>query len=341
MNGSVVHDWHLPFSEVWDETAAVGKPDSYSKISVRNTFLFPNGDLLAIYVGFGTPWGQGIVKMNKDSELIWKYLEQVHHDLDVGEDGRIYVLTHKIETETRPGLEQFEPPIIDDRLAILSEDGEELKSISILEAFRDSPFANVLDLQNSYTSKGDVSHANGVEVVRPSLADEFPMAEEGQVLLSFREIDAIALLDPDTEQIVWALRGPWHHQHDPDLLDNGNILIFDNEGDLSRGGLSRILEFNPSTLEVVWSYDSQVDEIFCSQVRGTQQRLPNGNTLITESENGRLIEVTPDKNIAWEYYIPFVGENDGELVKIVYPSPRYAPQDLAFDFNGPTRWNGN
>ncbi|XXT53909.1 hypothetical protein WMF23_20300 [Sorangium sp. So ce542] len=38
---------------------------------------------------------------------------------------------------------------------------------------------------------------------------------------------------------------------------------------------------------------------------GTAQRLPNGNTLITEGSDGRVFEVTPGHEIVWEYISPY------------------------------------
>jgi hypothetical protein len=37
------------------------------------------------------------------------------------------------------------------------------------------------------------------------------------------------------------------------------------------------------------------------------QRLPNGNTLITEGADGRLFEVTTGGDIVWEYVSPYFG----------------------------------
>jgi hypothetical protein len=73
------------------------------------------------------------------------------------------------------------------------------------------------------------------------------------------------------------------------------------------------LEFNPVTLEKVWEYSPEVlgwfmlgDSMreFSPYISGAQ-RFPNGNTLITEGAMGRLIEVTPDLEIVWEYISPF------------------------------------
>jgi outer membrane protein assembly factor BamB len=109
--------------------------------------------------------------------------------------------------------------------------------------------------------------------------------------LSFREISTIAVLDLEQAEIVWAARGVWHFQHDPDLLENGNILLFDNQGDWSRGGLSRVLELDPETMEIVWRYPTRAKGALSSSYRSEQQLLPNGNVLINEFRTGRLLEV--------------------------------------------------
>ena len=67
---------------------------------------------------------------------------------------------------------------------------------------------------------------------------------------------------------------------------------------------SRVLEINPVTLELVWSYTGP--RFFSTNISGAQ-RLPNGNTLITEGAPGRLLEVTSDRRIVWEYIYPVFG----------------------------------
>jgi hypothetical protein len=104
------------------------------------------------------------------------------------------------------------------------------------------------------------------------------------------------------------------------LPGEGNILVFDNGGTAGYGapnpgaptGLgnakrdsSRVLEFDPTTLEIIWRYPTAPagNQLYSSFVCSAQ-RLPNGNTLITEGQNGRLIEVTREHEIVWEYLSP-------------------------------------
>lgn len=52
------------------------------------------------------------------------------------------------------------------------------------------------------------------------------------------------------------------------------------------------------------------------------QRLPNGNTLIDEGADGRLFEVTPAKEIVWEYVNPYFAVENGARTNRVYRAQR-------------------
>ena len=104
-----------------------------------------------------------------------------------------------------------------------------------------------------------------------------------------------------------------HHAHliPKGLPGAGNLLVFDNGGSSGYGfntpiapdgfgafarATSRVLEINPVTLELVWSYTNP--RFFSTNISGAQ-RLPNGNTLITAGAGGRLFEVTKEGAIVW------------------------------------------
>ena len=127
--------------------------------------------------------------------------------------------------------------------------------------------------------------------------------------------------------------GP-HHPHliPPGLPGAGNLLLFDNGGASGLGypspispsgnsiyqrATSRVLEIDPVTLELVWTYAAA--NFFSTNISGAQ-RLPNGNTLITEGAPGRVFEVTPERRIVWEFMNP-PGE-DGRRSNGVYRAYR-------------------
>jgi hypothetical protein len=334
MEGQIVHEWHLPFSQVgWNH---IQFPVGDNLISWRKVHLYPNGDLLVIYEGEGdTPWGYGLAKIDKDSQLIWKYAERVHHDVDVGSEGKIYTLIHGIETTKILGT-HVKPPFVEDSIVILSPEGEELKRVSISEAFINSDFVDVFKLIPKWIRKGDIWHTNAVEVLDESMAEQYPFSA-GEVLISMRTIDMIVVVDLNERKVVWSARGEWRRQHDPDFLPNGNILLFDNLGHYGQGGGSQLIEINPINREVVWRYAGNDKDIFFSNVRSAQQRLPNGNTLITSSDQGRIFEVTSEQEIVWEFINPFRAPHDNQLTAIVCWGQRFQASSLHFKFNRLTK----
>jgi outer membrane protein assembly factor BamB len=138
----------------------------------------------------------------------------------------------------------------------------------------------------------DLFHANAAQWVDPDT-----------VLVTIRHQDLVVLLDWTSGRIRWSwgageLSGP----HDATLLSNGNVLVFDNG--LARSW-SRVLEVSPSAGRIVWSYRAQEAGRFFSASRGSVQRLANGNTLIAESDKGRIFEVTASGRVVWDYLCPF------------------------------------
>jgi hypothetical protein len=197
---------------------------------------------------------------------------------------------------------------------------------------------------------GDWMHINSMSVLGPNRF--FDAGDErfhpDNIIWDARETNIIAITDKQSGKIVWSI-GPdydkspelkelgWiigqHHAHmiPRGLPGEGNILVFDNGGWAGYGApnpgaptgaknalrdYSRILEFDPITLKIVWQYTPSeagylqpVDASrFYSPFISAAQRLPNGNTLITEGSGGRIIEVTEDHETVWEYISPYWGK---------------------------------
>jgi hypothetical protein len=143
--------------------------------------------------------------------------------------------------------------------------------------------------------------------------------------------------------------GPHHAHMIPEGLPGaGNVLVFDNGGGAGFGDPnpgapdgtwnalrdhSRVLEINPITLELVWEFTALTAGFpvsegdlcnFYSRYKSAAQRLPNGNTLITESHCGRIFEVTRDCEIVWEYINPHdLAQRDGVFLSDVFRGYRY------------------
>jgi hypothetical protein len=65
---------------------------------------------------------------------------------------------------------------------------------------------------------------------------------------------------------------------------------------------------------------------FFSNFCGTAERLPNGNTLIVESDNGRAFEVTSAGAIVWEFHNPHRAGEEGEFIARLFDLVRLPPE---------------
>ncbi len=193
---------------------------------------------------------------------------------------------------------------------------------------------------------GDIFHMNSMSLLGANkwyTTDPVKYAcfDPQNIIISSRHTNFVAIISRQTGEIVWKI-GPeyspdtlegeklgqligLHHAHmiPQGLPGEGNILLFDNGGWAGYGYfgmpryirlVSRVIEFDPVTLDIVWEYHhyswrlwfprTTENHRFYSSIMSSAQRLPNGNTLITEGTNGRVIEVTNSSQIVWEYVAP-------------------------------------
>jgi hypothetical protein len=309
MEGTELHRWRFEYRDAFPDSIWVGHPNTEWW---RRAYLYPNGDVLVIFEGFA------LVKVDRNSDLIWATPISAHHDLDVLPNGEIYVLSR--EAHLIPRINDRDP-VLEDFVSILGPDGKEKKRISLLEAFENSEFASLYRSQNR--TQGDLFHTNSLEVLDGRLAGRVPTFQRGRILTSMNNLSVIAVVDLDRKSVVWARKGGNRGQHDPKILDDGHLLLFDNRG---TPGRSSVLEFDLADGRPVWQYRGSKERPFFSRHLGTAERLPNGNTLITESDSGRTFEVTPNKQIVWEFYNPHrAGEND-QYIATIFELLRLPPE---------------
>lgn len=305
MEGAVLHRWSYDFETLWPNRRI--SREARGTEHWRRAYLYPNGDILAIHEGIG------MIKLDRFSNLIWDFPDSAHHDMHVMENGDIYTLTRRGEILSHINTEQ---PILHDYVSVLDENGVEKRKVSLLRAFETSEFRSMLDDMRDW---GDVFHTNSVYVLDGALADKHPAFKKGNVLISILKLHIVAVVDLDREQIVWAMKGGYRFQHDPRMLENGNILVFDNRG---RGTQSAVYEIDPLTQKTVWAYEGDRRQPFFSLTCGAAYRLPNGNTLIVESDNGRAFELTKDKEIVWEFYNPHRAGPNNEFIATLFDVQR-------------------
>ena len=311
MDGSLVHAWQSDFEAAWPGRET--PPDATGDEYWRRVMLLEDGGIVAIHEGLG------ILRLDVDSRLVWAAAGGYHHDVERTPGGGFCVLDR--EAKILPRLNK-KHPILEDFVSYLDADGRVLRRFSLLEAFEKSPYASLL---SRMSREGDVFHTNTLEILDGSLAAQSESFREGNLLISVLMLDTIAVVDPDTEAVVWALTGLWRLQHQPTVLPNGRMLVFDNK---AGPDVSRVVEFDPFSQEIAWSYLGTPESPFHSETCGSNQRLPGGNTLITESDNGRAFEVTSAGVIVWEYVNPYRAGPDGECVATLFEAIRLPSAEL-------------
>jgi hypothetical protein len=313
MEGTELHGWRYDFWEFMPDFEVTD--DSYSHVFWRRAHLYPNGDLLAIYEGIC------MLKLDKDSNLIWGFPGRPHHDIFVHPDGRIFTLTRRgaVNEEYHP-----EEPILEDFVSVLDTAGNEIRRVSILRALERSAHAHLIE--ERMRKSGDILHTNTIQVLDGELEHLSPAFRKGNVLVSILWLDFVGVIDMDEEKFVWGMNGPFKRQHEPILMSNGRMMLFDNQGGDPRFGGSRIMEFDPLTGNVFWEYEGTEADKFYSYNCGTMQPLPNGNTLISESTTGRVLEVTRDKEKVWEWLNPHRAGDRDQYIANVLEMERFGPE---------------
>jgi hypothetical protein len=324
--GNVLKSWHYQPNDRWIRAE-----------------LLPNGDLLVIGAeGYG--WKKGeptdyqiadsaryVVRLDWSSRLLWKRKLFAHHDVELTPSGKLLLLTFKRQMDP-----SIHPTVMTrvDHLTLLEQDGTLLKSKSLLDAIRKDlaffPMRPVGPTQLGGASWVDLLHSNSIEWMHHDhLFSKHLIYDPNNVLVCFRHQDRVAIFNWLENKVIWSwglnlISGP----HDAQVLENGNMLLFDNG--ISRGW-SRAIEIDPLSGEIVWEYRGEPPSSFFTLGRGSAQRLPNNNTLLAESDRGRAIEVTPAGRVVWEFINPYRGEQGqrAAIVRMIWHSPEFVETILA------------
>ena len=276
-----------------------------------NVELLDNGDLLVVGAepsDSDAPGaedaGRYVLRFDFRGALLWKRHLTAHHDIEPTPDGGLMTITFRrrpipavhAKIDTR-----------DDELTLLSAEGEIVQSLSLFDALSRRP--EIFPLRGfapTRTPDGawiDVFHANSLErMAHAELARKSELYDPANILVCFRHQDRVAVINWERQEVVWAwglgeISGP----HDAQTLPDGNILLFDNGLKAKR---SRVIEIDPASGQIVWEYESDDPADFFSVSKGSAQRLPNGNTLIANSDSGQAFEVTRAGEKVWEFFCP-------------------------------------
>jgi hypothetical protein len=315
MQGNVVHTWTMPYP-----------PGQSGYLTERGT-LFYNGQIPnATHVGRAPYKGGSALEMDWEGRILWEVKHPDHnHDGIRLRNGNALLICQKPLPDDmaarvrggRPGTEYDGGKMDAPYLVEMTTEGNvvwQWHSWDHLDP-TEHPMTAVQDDRDVWTV------ANGVS--------EMP---DGNLLLSFRDISTVVMINRATGAVYWKLGAPpLAGQHAPHLLANGNVLLFDNGPHRLDHSFpfSRVLEIDPATKAIVWKYQEARVADFFSPRLSNAQRLPNGNTLINEGWFGRFFEVALDGNVVWEYVNPYFGMREHFHVNAVQRAYRYNAEEIA------------
>jgi hypothetical protein len=304
IGGEVVHQWQMPV-----------RPG-------RHAVILPNGNLgyngshsgsQDRYASWSMWHGGDFYEVTPQGEVVWRYQDTAHHhDAQWLPNGNLlYAACSPVPlafAERVPGGTAHAPDeaMYGDVIREVNRAGELVWEWKAWE----------------HLDPKDFPIAPGFGRFHWPLVNGLGVDARGEVLMSLRTTSGVIAVDRQTGGVTMHIPPSLvSHQHSPVALANGNILVFDN-GNFRTGAhvaFSRVLEMDPASREVVWSYADDMVNMFYSAFMGNAQRLPNGNTHITESATGRLFEVTPAGQVVWEYVIPWFGEYPDEAARRTGP----------------------
>lgn len=315
LEGTVAHQWHLPFP-----------PGLYG-------YLLSNGNLFYLGKVQDETWDRfsswksfkGGVMMEVDwkGNVVWEHRDRDHHHdaRRTTSGGALYLTVERIPDEVAAHVRGGVAGTDKDGMwaDVVVEVDAAGKRVWEWHAFEHLDFET--DVITANDLRDEWSHGNTV----------VPLSDD-RVLISCRNISTIGIIDKKTGNFIWKLGyDVLAQQHDPSLLPNGNILVFDNGAHRKNfpQPSSRVIEVNPKTNEIVWEYRDKPHYNFFSAYISGARRLSNGNTLITEGHSGRMFQVTPDNQVVWEYINPhFHPTPNGALSNAVFRSTHYLADEI-------------
>lgn len=306
-DGEELHYWPVDY-DVLDPDG----PDP-ENVLLHGISVFRDG---AIIVSFDE--GEVLAKIDACGRVIWKNQGWYHHAVSKSHDGTAWALNWVSDSDT---LDQVDVGT-----------GELIQRISLMEDVilphqRQGIFMiKYPESEDKIITPVDPFHTNDIEILSPESASAFPAFEAGDLLISLREINLVAVVGSSDHDLRWWSTGPWYRQHDPDFLPDGTISVFDNNMGF---GTSRILTINPQTGKQSTLLEGGESLPFYSWRRGQHEHLDNGNLLITESEKGRVLEFDAGGDLVWEFNNIFDQTRNGIVTRaMVLPQDFFEPGAL-------------
>ncbi|MEM6825673.1 MAG: arylsulfotransferase family protein, partial [Pseudomonadota bacterium] len=237
-DGTVLARWPVAYSD----TLPLGdgrpsRPNTDWNVDIHGAVAMPDGSVVFNWEYNGTQ------RMSRCGDAMWVLDDFTHHSLERAEGGGFWIPGRRVlpSPDGDATANPFPPftgkprwdVYYDDLILRVSDEGEVLEEVSVMQVLYDSGLAPVLTATGfSFWPTGgwdtELVHLNKITELPADLAGAFPGFEMGDLLISLRQYNLIAVIDPKLWRVRWHQTGPWVRQHDPEFLPDGTIAVFDN-----------------------------------------------------------------------------------------------------------------
>lgn len=256
---------------------------------MMHPYLMPDGGLT--FQGMSP-----LVRIDACGKVVWMLDGIFHHALERDADGHFWVGSMPARSRLPHVSEKFQ----EDGIAQISADGRVLRNESLVAILRRSGLAW---LYEGRPYSDDPLHINDIEPV----LEDGPYWRRGDLFLSLKYLSAVMLYRPSTGRIVWWRQADWSLQHDVSILDDHRISVFDNNAITGADGNflrepSKIVVYDFATGRSGEPFRQAMhDQDIRSISEGRATPMSNGDFMIEESNGGRLVRMSPQGEVRWQY----------------------------------------
>ncbi len=230
----------------------------------RHTHFFglakhDSGDIFTTMHHYGAPihpYAGGVMRVDRDGHSVWWRRDYGHHALSLGthpEFGEVLVAPSLILHKQDVAFSLADQPmsirnntsdiLIDAINIIRPEDGELLRQFSVLDAINNSPHSALL---GANVNPADPLHVNSVFMLDDS-ANGAGILSSGDLVISMRNVSAVAILDGRSGSLKCLRRGSFLFQHSARHWKDSKFLLLDNQGTDGTYGPSRLMSIDLTT----------------------------------------------------------------------------------------------
>ena len=299
-SGKVLHSWEVNLDELWSGLKGFSGDVNRLSLYPVGMALGKDGTLTVSFQGRETyPVQIGIMKVDRAGKLLWKRFDNSHHWITADAAGRIYTPNARFQSlksigDTNVNVQCKSGESGVDAIRVIDADGKLLRDIPVIESVAKSGFGGVF---YAVRDGCNPTHLNSIALAPAGVAKTLPGAAEGDLLVSLRETNSIALLDGKTAAVKYLVTGRTAAQHGPQFLPDGTVLVFDNLGGERKHGGSRVarLDLAKGTAETLFPRGTDKEKGLVPMLSLTAGHInvsPDGKrALVSVTHQGRIIEL--------------------------------------------------